>query len=167
MRDREPGAHGLTLLPFVAGERAPNWNDAARAVLQGFTLATTAVDIYHAALEGIAARFAMIGRRVRDYLGAAAPRALVASGGALTDSPAWLQIMADCQGLPDPRGGGSRAHQPGRGAAGVELARTSSPRRRTCRRPSAGPMCRMQSGPCAIGSYWTEHVALYERLYST
>ena len=35
LRNREPGVHGLNLLPFVAGERAPNWNDAAPPCYRG------------------------------------------------------------------------------------------------------------------------------------
>lgn len=95
---RPPAAHGLTVLPFVAGERAPGWNDDARAVLAGFTLNTVPLDIYQAGLEAIAYRLAIIFANMTPYLPGTAP--IVSSGGALTASPAWAQIMADVLGRP-------------------------------------------------------------------
>ncbi|MEZ4861391.1 MAG: gluconokinase [Caldilineaceae bacterium] len=89
-----PAAHGITVLPFVAGERAPGWNDSARASLVGFSLNTRPLDIVQAALEGIAYRFAIIHSRIKPHLGDG-HRQIIASGGGLLSSPAWLQIMAD------------------------------------------------------------------------
>ena len=37
----EPDAHGLTILPFLAGERAPIWSDWATGAVAGLNLATT------------------------------------------------------------------------------------------------------------------------------
>ncbi|MBW7883880.1 MAG: carbohydrate kinase [Caldilineaceae bacterium] len=97
----EPAGNGLTFLPFISGERAPGWNDSAHAVLAGFNPSTTPVAIYRAALEAIAYRFALIFRRMEPYLpGDPQARRIVASGGALTGSPAWLQIMADVLNCP-------------------------------------------------------------------
>ncbi|MEZ4705907.1 MAG: FGGY family carbohydrate kinase [Caldilineaceae bacterium] len=61
---RAPDSHGLTVLPFVAGERAPGWDDDARASLLGFTLNTAPLDIVQAGLEAIAHRFALIFERI-------------------------------------------------------------------------------------------------------
>lgn len=69
LADRQPAAHGLTVLPFVAGERAPGWKGSARASLVDFTLNTRPIDIVQAALEGIAYRFAIIYGRIKPYLG--------------------------------------------------------------------------------------------------
>lgn len=91
---RQPASHGLTVLPFVAGERAPGWKGSARASLVGFTLNTRPIDIVQAALEGIAYRFAIIYGRIKPHLGAGNQQ-IIASGGGLLRSPAWLQIMAD------------------------------------------------------------------------
>ena len=96
---REPAAHGLTILPFVAGERAPGWHERARASIIGFTLNTQPVDLVQAGLEAIAYRFSLIYRRVKPYL-AAEQHQIIASGGGLLSSPAWLQIMADALGEP-------------------------------------------------------------------
>jgi gluconokinase len=90
-----PAAHGLTVLPFVAGERAPGWNDQARASLVGFTLNTRPLDIVQAGLEAIAYRFALIYQRIATYLPPSQNRQIIASGGGLLSSPAWLQIFAD------------------------------------------------------------------------
>ncbi len=94
LADRQPAAHGLTVLPFVAGERAPGWKGSARASLVDFTLNTRPIDIVQAALEGIAYRFAIIYGRIKPYLGENKQQ-IIASGGGLLRSPAWLQIMAD------------------------------------------------------------------------
>ena len=37
----EPGSHGLSILPFLSAERSPIWNDRARGVISGLSLATT------------------------------------------------------------------------------------------------------------------------------
>jgi gluconokinase len=92
----EPDGHGLTVLPFLAGERSPGWAGHARATLHGVTVATTPADIVRANLEAIAYRFALIAERMdfaaeRDYH-------LVASGSALLHSPAWMRIFADVLG---------------------------------------------------------------------
>src|SRR6266851_3299800 len=40
-----PDSHGLTVLPFWAGERSPNWRGDARAVIAGLSLATQPVQM--------------------------------------------------------------------------------------------------------------------------
>lgn len=93
-----PDSHGLTWLPFLAGERSPGWNSDARATITGLTLDTSPVAILCAGLEAIAYRFAIIAQlleRVHPQ-----ERTLVACGTALLSSPAWLQIMADVLGRP-------------------------------------------------------------------
>ncbi len=93
-----PAAHGLIVLPFIAGERAPGWNEMARASIIGFSQHTQPVEIMQAALEGIAYRLAIIHQRLTPYL--PADHRVIASGGALLSSPAWMQIMADVLGRP-------------------------------------------------------------------
>jgi len=88
-----PDAHGLTMLPFLAGERSPDWNASARGTITGLTLGTKPAELVRASLEAISYRFALILRRLGPVAAADAP--VVCSGGALLGSPAWLQIMAD------------------------------------------------------------------------
>ncbi|MFN8441102.1 MAG: gluconokinase [Caldilineaceae bacterium] len=94
----QPAAHGLTLLPFIAGERAPGWRADARASLINFTQHTKPIDIMQAAVEGIAYRLAIIHERLLPSL--PTDHQIIASGGALLSSPAWMQIMADVLGRP-------------------------------------------------------------------
>jgi gluconokinase len=94
----EPDAHGLTILPFLAGERAPGWAGHARATIHGLSLATTALEILRAGLEAVAYRIAIVFELLRQLL-PSEPQ-IVASGGALLHSPCWLQIMADTLGRP-------------------------------------------------------------------
>jgi gluconokinase len=93
-----PDGHGLTLLPFLAGERSTGWLPTARAAIVGCSLATRPIDVLRAALETVAYRFALI----HALLAEACPRAdeVVATGGALAASPAWTGIMADVLGVP-------------------------------------------------------------------
>jgi gluconokinase len=94
----EPDAHGLTILPFLAGERAPGWAGHARATVHGLTLATTPLDILRAGLEAVAYRIARVFELLRPVL--PADPQVIASGGALLNSPTWLKIMTDVLGRP-------------------------------------------------------------------
>lgn len=93
-----PDAHGLTVLPFLAGERAPGWNPHAQAVILGMTQNTTPPEIVRAGLEAVAYRMAQIARRLAPLM--ASDAAFVASGAAILHSPAWMQIIADVLGRP-------------------------------------------------------------------
>lgn len=106
---REPDAHGLTFLPFLAGERSTGYHEAARGALLGLKSATDPIDIVQAALEAVAYRFAEIFDRLSDVCQL---REIIASGGALRESPAWTRIIADVLAknlsLPDTREASSR-----------------------------------------------------------
>jgi gluconokinase len=93
-----PDSHGLTVLPFLAGERSPGWRGDARATIHGLTLATTPLDILRAGMEAVAYRIALVYEQLRSLL--PADPEIIASGGALVNSPTWGQIMADVLGRP-------------------------------------------------------------------
>ncbi len=93
-----PDGHGLTLLPLFAGERSPGWVGHARATFHGLTLATTPLHLLRAGLEAVAYRIALVYAQLRPLL--PAEPEIIAGGGALLASPAWLQIMADVLGRP-------------------------------------------------------------------
>lgn len=93
-----PGAHGLTWLPFIAGERSPGWAGHARATLSGLHLNTTALEVLRAALEAVACRFVLVHRLIQDTL--SGERLIVGSGNGLINNRAWAQIMADALGQP-------------------------------------------------------------------
>jgi gluconokinase len=90
---RQPGQHGIVVLPFWSGERALGWVGDATAVLSGLKAHTTPLDIFQAALEGVTYRFAAL----FDTLSRGG-ETVVATGGGLRSSPAWLQLMADALG---------------------------------------------------------------------
>lgn len=92
---RKPGAHGLTVLPLFTGERSPGYRADATGTILGMRLETSPIDILHALLEGVALRL----RLIYDLMGRPG-QAVRASGGALVQSAAWRQIMADCLGVP-------------------------------------------------------------------
>ncbi|MCA1646139.1 MAG: gluconokinase, partial [Chloroflexi bacterium] len=89
----EPDGHGLTVLPFWGGERSPGWADDARGALVGLRLHTQPVDILRACLEAVALRFGELDRILLSAMPHS--REIVATGGALLHSPAWMQILAD------------------------------------------------------------------------
>lgn len=96
--DPAPAEHGLTVLPFWAGERAPGWAGDVDATVTGIRADTTTLDIARAALEGVTYRWAQIAALLQPTLGASP--LIVASGGALRHVPGWTQLVADALNLP-------------------------------------------------------------------
>jgi xylulokinase len=93
----EPGAGGLVFLPYLAGERAPVFDDRARGVLFGLTLAHGPAEVARAALEGAA--FAV--RHVTEPLGeAGAPVHELRPAGKPVPGDLWARIKADVLGVP-------------------------------------------------------------------
>jgi gluconokinase len=95
----EPDSHGLTILPFVAGERSPGYAGDIGASIVGLRLSTGPIEIVRAALEAVAYRLALIVRLLQPALGAAQSQ-VIATGGALRSSSAWAQLIADVLGAP-------------------------------------------------------------------
>jgi len=93
-----PDSHGLTALPFLAGERSPGWHAEARAAIVGMTLATTPAGIARAMLEGVAFRFGLVLSILTAEIGQV--RGIIGSGVGLLHSPAWMEIMTDVLGRP-------------------------------------------------------------------
>ena len=93
-----PDSHGLTVLPFLAGERSVGWRDDARAALAGLSLATTVADIRRAFMEAVAYRLALVYERLAPL--AAPGHAVIASGGTLAHSRSLATIVADALGVP-------------------------------------------------------------------
>ena len=98
MIKRQPGSHGLTVLPFFSGERSPYWRSDLRAMITGISLSTTPVEILQAMLESVALRFKQIYELLKQSCGE--PAEVIASGGALMNSPVWLQMMTDAVAHP-------------------------------------------------------------------
>lgn len=92
---RNPAAHALTVLPFFAGERSIGYHEDATGAILGTRSATDAIDIVQAALESIAYRFAEIFDQLNSVC---TMKEIIASGGALRESPVWTRIIADVLG---------------------------------------------------------------------
>lgn len=89
----DPDEHGLTMLPFLHGERSPGWADNASMTIHGITAQTQPGHIVRAGLEAVAYRLALIARLLQGHV---KPDAVIlASGGALVYSRIWRQIIAD------------------------------------------------------------------------
>ncbi len=91
------GAHGLVLLPYLAGERTPNVPDGS-GVWLGLNHRTLAAGpLARAAMEGVTMGM-NYGLRRLAALGVRAKEIRVTGGGA--KSAVWRQIMADVFGVP-------------------------------------------------------------------
>jgi xylulokinase len=91
-----PGARGLLVLPYFAGERTPIQDPDARGVIAGLTLEHTRGDLYRAALEATALG---VRHNVETMRAAGADiRRIVAVGGG-TQGQLWLQVVSDVTGL--------------------------------------------------------------------
>lgn len=98
LSEAEADGHGLTVLPFLAGERAPGWAGHARAAFTGVGWHTSPLDLLQAGLEAVAYRFALIHRLLGEVVEEDAE--VIVSGGAMLSSPAWIQILCDVLGRP-------------------------------------------------------------------
>jgi len=91
----EPGANGLLMLPYFAGERTPINDPDARGIVAGLTISHTRGDLYRAALEATA-----FGVRhnveVFERAGGRIERVVAVGGG--TQGALWTQIVSDVTG---------------------------------------------------------------------
>src|SRR5256886_9141107 len=92
-----PDSHGLTILPFWAGERSPNWRGDARAVIAGLSLGTQPAQLFRAAMEAITYEIGALAAAVQRV--GPPPQSVIATGGQLIHSPAWTQMLADALGI--------------------------------------------------------------------
>jgi len=94
-----PAGHGLTILPFLTGERSTGWNPRARGAVIGLRLETKGLVLLQAGVEAIAYRFAAILRVLRP----AAPDARddIGTGGALS-AAAWARSLPTSSSCPFP-----------------------------------------------------------------
>jgi gluconokinase len=162
--DPSAADHGLTVLPFVAGERCPGWAGDVDATITGIRTATSALDVARAALEGVTYRWAQIAALLRQGLDQ--PPTIVVSGGAIRHLPAWAQLIADALGLPVVQSGEPEATS--RGIALLALH-------------ALGAVESLESRPATLGNMaqpdlarWAEYQAaierqaqLYERMHPT
>lgn len=91
-----PGANGLLMLPYFAGERTPIADPDARGLIAGLTLEHERGDVYRAALEATA-----FGVRhnveALKAVGGNVQRTVAVGGG--TQGRLWTQVVSDITGL--------------------------------------------------------------------
>jgi gluconokinase len=92
-----PGAEGVFLLPYFAGERSPHWAPQDRGVFYGLGMGHTRVHVARAAMEGVVNCLA----DVWDALyGLETMHDVVHLTGGITATRLWVQILADMLGVP-------------------------------------------------------------------
>lgn len=91
----EIGSDGIIFLPYVNGERAPLWNQRAKGNFYGLSIGHKKEHLVRAVLEGITFNIYHIGKSLEEIAGK--PKKISVNGG-LTQSPLWVQIMADVFG---------------------------------------------------------------------
>lgn len=96
---RRPACAGIPMvLPFFTGERATGWSGDARAIFAGVSSASTSLDLWRGACEGVAISY----RRVFEQLALVNPQiqSVVALGGVTHHVPGLLDIVAQALGTP-------------------------------------------------------------------
>jgi gluconokinase len=88
----DAGAEGLTMLPFLSGERAPYWRGDLRGAFLNLDLAHEPKHVLRAAFEGVVYAIYTVYRVMQEMQ--IQPKALLLSGG-LTHAPFVRQMIAD------------------------------------------------------------------------
>lgn len=97
----EPAAHGLTVLPLLAGERSPGWHPRAAMTITGITLHTTPNEMARASLEAVVFQLGQIYDQLVHVLASRVEQhRLIANGGTLLKSSFLSQILADTLNQP-------------------------------------------------------------------
>ncbi|CAN5527150.1 gluconokinase [soil metagenome] len=91
-----PGSDELLLLPYILGERAPLWNPDAKGVYFGLDIKHTTAHLVRAALESVVYNVYSIGKILMEK---STVTTIYANGG-FSESPLWVQMLADIFNLP-------------------------------------------------------------------
>lgn len=90
------GSNGITILPYLSGERAPIWKEAAKAVFFGMGPQHGQAHLVRAAMEAVLFNLYAIAQSLPLEN---APSMIMASGGFIQNQ-VWLQMLADLFQLP-------------------------------------------------------------------
>ena len=95
-----PGAEGVLMLPYLAGERTPHWDAQGRATLHGLDLRHSRAHVARALLEGVAFSLRDVWLVLEEGLPLPQEERPLRISGGVTNSPVWVQIIADVLGRP-------------------------------------------------------------------
>jgi gluconokinase len=99
LKNTGPDEHGLTILPFLSGERSIGWHSEARMTISGITQDTTPAEMVRAGMEALAYRLDIIYKQLCQALCMEHTRPrLIGSGGALLASRLLQTIITDTLG---------------------------------------------------------------------
>jgi gluconokinase len=101
--DMKPDGHGLTILPFVSGERSPGWHSDAHATILGLQTHITPPDLLRAGMESLAYQLQQVYQDLKRALQPYYPDSeakVMGSGGALHNSQVLQGILADTLNAP-------------------------------------------------------------------
>jgi gluconokinase len=96
--EMKPDEHGLTVLPFLLSERAPEWDASVPSAVVGIRLHHTPLHLLRSFMEAVALRMALIHQLVKQAVPTV--NRIIATGGALVRSRVWTQMFADALGQP-------------------------------------------------------------------
>jgi gluconokinase len=96
-----PDSHGLTILPFISGERSLGWHADARMTISGIQAHISPADLLRASMEALAYQIDALCEQICRALQTekTVPK-IIASGGALLGSVTLGHIVADTLGVP-------------------------------------------------------------------
>ena len=96
-----PDSHGLTILPFISGERSLGWHADARMTISGIQAHISPADLLRAGMEAVAYQLDALCEQLCRALQVekTMPR-IIGSGGALLGSVTLGHIVADTLGVP-------------------------------------------------------------------
>src|SRR5579884_3010683 len=97
----QPDEHGLTILPFISGERSLGWHANARMTIMGIQAHISPAVLLRAGMEALAYQLGAVYEQVYGALkmGNKTPR-VIGSGGALLGSKTLQHIVTDTLGVP-------------------------------------------------------------------
>ncbi|MDO4632432.1 MAG: FGGY-family carbohydrate kinase [Eubacteriales bacterium] len=91
------GPGSLLVLPYFAGAGTPYMDNGAKGAIIGMTMDTTAADIYHGCMEGVAYEM-YVNARALNAAGVQYKEIHATGGGAKSET--WMQMKADILNVP-------------------------------------------------------------------
>ena len=92
----QPGGHGISVLPFLLGERALGWSNNSKATITGLKYSNTSIEILQSILESISYRLFLVYQMLESFVDVETQ--VIASGGAIKNLPWWIQTTSDVLG---------------------------------------------------------------------